>query len=1124
MSTDKTEDSDSSIEQTREDSDASQKSSVEIDASDPRFQNNLQTKETASAKPHETDTGDLTCADNSDVFFSVVATTGSTIFEKYHCGLDVKYVSTDTDILPLGSGSGAVEPPSFEGFQLLELLGKGSFGTVWKAFDNKLRRIVALKYLHGGGDRVRQRFAREAHLAAQLRHPCIVGIHDFVADHDPPYLSCEFVDGILLSEWRNEFDPDFVKIAEMLERIARAAHYAHQFGIIHRDLKPTNIVVDYNEIPHILDFGLAKGYSAEESLTVDGMLVGTPAYMSPEQITVNENLEPTCDVFSLGVILYLMLGRELPFRGKEKMVINQILLMEPTSLSKLDSQIPRDLEVICFKCMEKSPASRFQTAEELADELQRFRKKIPILSRPTGNVTKAFRWCNRNRLVSILGAAFLLSLIAGTVVSLLFAASARRNANKSLQVAYASSMSSVQHHIEEGRVHRAFEMLDRYQSPDHAEMRKWEWYFWHERAQSGLIWESNPTSIIDTLEPSPDGNWIAWADQDGALLMTSSRQGEKSEGGEVTKYPIFKIGQSDSGIRSLDWTPDSTTVVTGSKDGLIELWQADATQTSPPKLIADLEISVKTVRISPRSGDVFIACGQNKETQQLGKLARINLKTAEVVWEKEFDNVQISWLDVSKDESKLAYSHSPFSSLQGNYSVVVIDIESQQTIFTNSRRNNPTSCFMFDGNNRLIFNTRNIGGVYEFQVHDFAKETTSSLSRHVEEADCYNVDFNGQQICIGNERGSAVILQADLAKPQASFQRKIVGSVERVLTVAFSKDSKHVFTGGDDGKIRKWKNIDQSSMRPFATMPSHVGRIEINREGTLALAHCRHQPILNVYDLDTEKTLFSRHLPNLATVTGACFLSDNKIAIAGALEAEEPKFNISIWDCGKDIIELTLETDLYEPAYLNVSPDGKELLVAGGKTSMWPGKPVDWEVWDLATAERVLNVGGHRRTISDIEFSPDGKWIATSGSDRTVRLWNAKTKKEFHVWKPERNDRHALYFPVNIDFSNSGDTLAACYRNGTIVLHDLNSMLVSKVLSVDLPVTDGAYFIEDDQTLLVFSKNSNRITLLDVETGIIRSTLPVQDTNIASLDAVNNVVLTGDQAGAIRLHRISGSK
>ena len=304
-------------------------------------------------------------------------------------------------------------------FELVEELGIGSFGHVFRAHDTELARTVAIKVQRSPARPhalERERFLREARSAAQLEHPHIVSLYETgETEEGVAYLVTEYIEGQSLQERLRGGPLQQDEAVRLVTRIAMALDAAHEHGVIHRDVKPSNIMLDRQGQPHVMDFGLAKRDVGETTVTPEGALMGTPAYMSPEIARGDAHtVDARCDVYSLGVVLYELLTGERPFHGIRRMLVMQVLEDEPRPPRRLNDKIARDLETICLKAMEKSPARRYASARKLAEDLARFSRGEPIQARSVGVVERLWRWCRRNPLA----AGIFVAILAGFALGL----------------------------------------------------------------------------------------------------------------------------------------------------------------------------------------------------------------------------------------------------------------------------------------------------------------------------------------------------------------------------------------------------------------------------------------------------------------------------------------------------------------------------------------------------------------------------------------------------------------------------------------------------------------------------------------------------------------------------------
>jgi tetratricopeptide (TPR) repeat protein len=313
-------------------------------------------------------------------------------------------------------------PCILDDYELVEEVARGGMGVVYRARQLSLNRTVAVKMILAGqfaSDADVERFDLEVQAAAWLDHPNIVPIIEVGRWQGQRYFSMSFIDGVSLASRIAAGPLRPREAARLLLTVAEAVEYAHSRGIVHRDLKPANILIEADGRPHITDFGLAKRVRKDDALTATGQLIGTPSFMPPEQAMGKSGLTGALsDVYSLGAVLYAMLTGRPPFQAASAFdTVKQVLEQEPVAPRRLNPTVPRDLETVALKCLEKNPAKRYGSARDLAEELRRYLCGRPIVARPVKPLERAYRWCRRNPVVAAMASAVTLLLLAVTVVS-----------------------------------------------------------------------------------------------------------------------------------------------------------------------------------------------------------------------------------------------------------------------------------------------------------------------------------------------------------------------------------------------------------------------------------------------------------------------------------------------------------------------------------------------------------------------------------------------------------------------------------------------------------------------------------------------------------------------------------
>jgi tetratricopeptide (TPR) repeat protein len=449
-------------------------------------------------------------------------------------------------------------PVAVPGYEVLAELGRGGMGVVYKARQTALNGLVALKLiLHAdhAGPAERQRFRAEAEAVARLQHPNIVQIYEAGEHQGKPFCALELVEGGSLDRKLRGAPVAHKQAAQIVETLARAVQAAHAAGVVHRDLKPANVLVGGGWALKVTDFGLARRLD-QAGQTASGAVLGTPSYMAPEQASgKGKEAGPAADVYALGAILYELLTGRPPFRAANVIeTLAQVVNDEPVPPSRLNSKTPRDLEVICLKCLNKEPRRRYPSAEKLADDLKRFRAGEPIHARPVGRLERLAKWCRRKPALAVSVGLAAAALACGTVVSTAFGVSASQAQKKTrgaLETAEeakaraetAQGTAETQRDLAQGRTAESY--LDRGLTACARENDE----------ALGLLW------MCRALEAAPEKDrgqqerarthWTAWRHQ---------------------VHPLRAVFSLADKVTAVAFSPDGKTALTGSEDGTARLW------------------------------------------------------------------------------------------------------------------------------------------------------------------------------------------------------------------------------------------------------------------------------------------------------------------------------------------------------------------------------------------------------------------------------------------------------------------------------------------------------------------------------------------------------------------------
>ncbi|MBI2948137.1 MAG: protein kinase, partial [Verrucomicrobia bacterium] len=480
-------------------------------------------------------------------------------------------------VIPEDSALPPSAPRRLGKYELLEEIARGGMGIVYKARHTGLDSIVAVKLIRSGVLATPtdvERFQREARSAARLQHPNIVTIHDIGEQDGQHYFSMDYVPGANLAELARTrpFSPK--QAAEITARVALAIHYAHQQGVLHRDVKPANVILTPEQQPRVLDFGLARIVADDSQLTQSGAPMGSPCYMPPEQAGgKRESVGAWSDVYSLGALLYELLTGRPPFQAPTAVETLRLVLESDPVLPRLfDRTLPSDLETICLKCLEKEPAKRYATAQELADELGRFIDDKPIQARRVTQAERVWRWCRRKpALASAIGLATALLLVV-SIGSPLVALNIDRARQKTALNLYAADIKGASVALEEHDLLGARKLLNQIaSSPYQRDLRGWEWRYLMDQCRSDeLATLRGHGAWVEGVAFSPDDKVLTSISGDGVVKLWDWRLRKESLSWRA-HAPVLKH-RPTSAAHAVMFLPHTSILATTGADAFVHLW------------------------------------------------------------------------------------------------------------------------------------------------------------------------------------------------------------------------------------------------------------------------------------------------------------------------------------------------------------------------------------------------------------------------------------------------------------------------------------------------------------------------------------------------------------------------
>ncbi len=933
-------------------------------------------------------------------------------------------------------------PLAFGDYELLEEIARGGMGVVYKARQKSLGRMVAVKMLLFGnqaGKDLAQRFRVEAAAAASLQHPNIVAIHEVSAHEGHPFFVMDFIEGQSLAKVSAECEVRNVdwlrRAARYVKIVAEAIHYAHERGILHRDLKPSNVLIDPFDQPRVTDFGLAKRFGVPalagpaanepakagttnaapaeagtpytESLTLSGQVLGSPNYMPPEQAAAKRGLVGRrSDVYSLGAILYHLLTGRPPFVGETLTdTLQDVVNQEPVSPRRLNPSVPRDLETLCLKCLEKEPARRYQTAQALAEELDRFLHQEPIRAHPIGLAGKLWRWCRRRPAVAGLIVALHVALAVG-LAGILWQwqratkgeLAARTSELEARQIAYASDMNRVQQELAQNNLGLAQELLNRHR-PAANEPRS-------NRREEALISKSeirNPKSEMDLR------GW-EWR------YLWRQCQGEQR----------FILGEHINFASAVGLLADGKTVFSAGGDKSVRLWDLESRRQIGP--LPHLE-QVIGAAASPDGRWLATATMKEAEGQPV------------LLWDLATHKIAATlttnfWLSpgsitFSPDSRWLAFA-THFGGLR------LWDVTARREVVHLPASYGWRVGVAFSPDSRTLAYNENDGGA--IVLWDIASRSVSGrLTGHQSAVTALAFSPDGQTLASGSDDKTARFW--DLAERRERFQ--FTNHSGGFTSLAFSPDGGTVAMSGEGGAGRIIRLADVATGKLKTELRGHlsdVSGLAFTPDGQ-ALLSASLDGTLRVWDVVPRAKEKSAHVFARNSISGAWSSYGPALCLSPDgchLLAVYTNQTFSLWDTRR-----LAEGERHPLPFTNTTIAA---VASGGRLAAFASRQGEVVLWDVETAQTRPFAQLGTNQIHRLVFSPDGSCLAAAddtkklsemaGSNddprRSVRVWDVGSRKETHVLSPDGQ------FLTSLTFSADAKVLLAGTWRGSVKLWQLD--------------------------------------------------------------------------------------
>jgi WD40 repeat protein/tRNA A-37 threonylcarbamoyl transferase component Bud32 len=945
-----------------------------------------------------------------------------------------------------------VSLPSIPGYEVDAILGQGGMGVVYHARHIKLNRIVAIKMSIAGvyaGPIDRESFQREAEAVAALQHPNVVQIHDVGDSDGRPYFTMEYLAGGSLAQTLKGIPLPATDVATLLATLARAVDAAHCAGIVHRDLKPANVLLTADGRPKVTDFGLARRLVGDNGVTRIGTAVGTPSYMAPEQASgKSDSAGPPVDVYALGAILYELLTGRPPFRAETAAdTILQVLSQDPVPPTKLNGTVPRDLEAICMKCLEKNPRKRYSAAGEIAADLERFSRGENVLARPPGKLERVRRWALRHKSIAAAlsgGIFFLIVLTAGS----LFAAahfrrlegeqrvlardngelanekeSARAKAEQAEQQEaelrklaerqgedlrrnlYIAQMNLAgQAAVSPSGIGRIRERLIPWDQ-DQPDLRAWEWYYFLSLCHRDLITLRGNALGVQSVAWSPDGRCLASAGADGVICLWNTS-------GQVI---AFLRGHSHVAA-AVAWSPDSKRIASASWDETVKVW--------------DVASGKELFTVREHAGPVFTVAWSADGT----RLASGGTDRTVRIWD-------------STDGGAMQV-------LQGH--------------------DQPVAAVAWHPEGKRIASAGRDATVRIWNAKTGKEER--KIGGHTNWVNSVAWSADGRRLASASNDQTAKIWDPDDGRDLLTLR----GHVEGVQSVAWSPDGDRLATTSYDHTVKIWAADGNTSSITLRGHTASVAAVAWYRDGT-RLASAGLDGTIKFWDAASscpETVPLNGH-------AGPIYAAAWSRGPHPLLASASSDGTIKVWNVSLHKAIATLRGHDGEVRSVSWNPSGTRLSSAGLDGTV--------RVWDAVTSKEVTVLRGHAGEVFAVSWSPDGRQLASAGADGVVRLWDAEGGAELHSY---RAHGHWVY---SLAWSPDGTCLASASGDQSVIVWDVGTGQEKfRIRAHTGEVTSVAW--SADGRWLASASFDQTVKIIDARNGKVCQTLRGHTSRVNSVD------------------------